>query len=55
MAFEPDLPRDGVGAELCLNGLEQVALEDRLVLPAMHLAAVDDLADIELVLEQIRE
>ena len=31
-APEPDLPGDGVGGELGLHGLEQVAVEDRLML-----------------------
>jgi len=54
-APEPDLPRDGVGGELGLHGLEQVAVENRLVLATMHLAPIDDLANVESVLEQVGE
>jgi hypothetical protein len=42
--FEPNLPGDGVASEFCLYGLEQVAREDGLVLPTMHLASIDDFA-----------
>src|SRR6266852_7111979 len=54
-ALQPDLPVDGVGGEFFLHHLEQGAIEDRRMLPAMHLAAVDHLADVEPVLEQIGE
>src|SRR5215211_3403463 len=54
-ALEPKLPCHGAGGELRLHGLKQVTLEDRLVLAAMHLAPIDHLADVEPVLEQIRE
>src|SRR5712692_918820 len=54
-ALQPDLPVDGVGGEFFLHGLEQGAIEDRLMLPAMDLAAIDHLADVEPVLEQIGE
>src|SRR5207244_3773184 len=54
-ALQPDLPVDGVGGEFLLHGLEQGAIEDRMVLPAMRLAAIDHLADVEPVLEQIAE
>jgi Tripartite tricarboxylate transporter family receptor len=46
-ALEPNLPFDGVGGELGLHGFEQVTVEDRLVFPAMQLAPIGDLADIE--------
>jgi hypothetical protein len=54
-ALQADLPPNGVGTQLCLNGLEQVAFKDRLVLPAIQLAVIDDLAEVESVLEQIGE
>jgi hypothetical protein len=50
-----DLPGDGVGGALGLHGLEQVAAEDRLMLAAMHLTPVGDLAEVEPVLEQMGE
>src|SRR6202040_2209505 len=52
-APEPDLSRDGVGGALGLHGLEHVAAEDRLMLAAMHLTPIGDLADVEPVLEQM--
>src|SRR5215211_4542898 len=54
-ALEPKLPCDGSGGKLGLYGCEQVTVEDRLVLAAMHLAPIDHLADVEPVLEQVRE
>ena len=38
-----------------LHGLEQLAVEDRLMLAAMHLTPVADLTDVEPVLEQMGE
>ena len=35
-ALEPDLSRDSVGGELGLHGLEQIAVEDRRMLPAVR-------------------
>jgi hypothetical protein len=52
-APEPDLPGDGVGGALGLHGLEQIAAEDRLMLAAMHLTPIRDLAEVEPVLEQM--
>jgi hypothetical protein len=46
-ALEPDLSRDGVGGKLGLHGLEQVAVEDRLMLTVIDFTPVDDLADVE--------
>src|SRR5215475_5742844 len=54
-ALEPHLPGDGVGGELGLHGFKQVTVKDRLMLPAMHLAPIGDLADVEPVLEQMGE
>ena len=54
-ASEPNMPGDGVGGALGLHGLEQVAAEGRLMLAAMHLTPIGDLADVELVLEQMGE
>src|ERR1700732_5343714 len=54
-ALESNLPVDGVGGELGLHGLEQSPIEDRLLLPAMDLAAIDHLADVKPVLEEIGE
>ena len=39
--------------EFFLHGLEQVAGEDRLMLAAIHLTPVIDLADVEPVLEEM--
>jgi hypothetical protein len=36
-ALKPDLPRDGVGGELSLDRLEQVAVENGLMLSPVHL------------------
>src|ERR1700730_3488098 len=52
-APEPELPGDRIGGAPGLNGFEQIAGEDRLMLAAMHLASIDDLADVEPVLEQM--
>src|ERR1700738_1281009 len=52
-APEPALPGDGVGGALGLHGLKQVAAEDRLMLAAMHLTPIGDLAEVERVLEQV--
>jgi hypothetical protein len=38
-----------------LHGLEHLAAEDRLVLAAMHLTPIGNLADVEPVLEQMGE
>jgi hypothetical protein len=51
-ASEPDLPGDGVSGPPVLHGLEQVAGEDRLMLPAMHRTPIGDLADVEPVLSR---
>jgi hypothetical protein len=50
---EPNLPGNGIGGALGLHGFEQLTGEDRLMLAAMHLASIDDLADVEPVLEQM--
>ena len=52
-APELDLPGDGVGGALGLHGLEQIAGEDRLMLAAMHLTPIGDLAEVEPVLEEM--
>src|SRR3984893_3306943 len=50
-APETDQPDDGVGGALGLHGLEHVAAEDRLMVAAMHLTPIRDLADVEPGLE----
>ena len=50
---EPELPGNDIGGAPGLHGFEQIAGEDRLMLAAMHLASIDDLADVEPVLEQM--
>jgi hypothetical protein len=52
-APEPELPGNDIGGAPGLHGFEQIAGEDRLMLAAMHLASIDDLADVEPVLEQM--
>jgi hypothetical protein len=52
-AIEPDLSRHGIGGELCLYGLEELAVNDRLVLALMHHTTVNHLADMEPLLEQM--
>src|ERR1700758_3753119 len=54
-ASQADLPINGVGGELCLHGLEHVVGQDRLMLAAIHLTPVMDLANVEPVLEQMGE
>src|SRR5229473_2834366 len=54
-ALESNLPVDGVGGKLGLHGLEQIPIEGRLLLAAMDLAAIDHLADVEPVLQEIGE
>jgi hypothetical protein len=41
-----------LAASLGLHGLEQVTVEDRLMLPKIQLAPIDDLADVEPVLSR---
>jgi hypothetical protein len=41
--------------ELGLDGFEQVAIEDRLMLSRAHVTAIEDLADVEAVVQQIGE
>src|SRR5262245_8656927 len=53
--FQPEVPGNDVGGEFFLHGLEQVAGEDRLMLAAIHLTPVIDLADVEPVLEEMSE
>ena len=38
-----------------LNGIEQIAIDDRLMFARMNLSPVDHVAGIEAVLEQVRE
>src|SRR5215211_3136815 len=54
-ATQPAAPRHRLGGKLALNRLKQRGLENGLMLTAVNLAPVDDLADIEAVLEQMRE
>src|SRR5262245_56658317 len=54
-ASQPGLPGNDVGGEFFLHGLEQVAGEDRLMLAAIYLPPIMDLADVEPVLEQMGE
>src|SRR5882672_3433739 len=53
--FCSDPPLDGVCGQLCLHGVEQGAIDDGLMLPAMNLATIDDFTDVEAVLEQVGE
>src|ERR1700730_9019965 len=52
-APEPELPGNDIGGAPGLHGFEQIAGEDRRMLAAMHLASIDDLADVDPVLEQM--
>jgi hypothetical protein len=49
------LSLDGAIGELGLYRLEQVPIDDRCMLAFVGLAAIDDLADIEAVLEEVGE
>src|SRR2546429_8416186 len=52
---QPAAPLPRLGRELSSYRLEQRGIENGLVLTVVNLATVDQLADIEAVLEQIRE
>src|SRR5437660_6798451 len=52
---QPAAPLQRLGRELSSYRLEQRGIENGLVLTVVNLATVDQLADIEAVLEQIRE
>src|SRR5207253_7263438 len=52
-AAQPTPPLARLGGKSGLRRLEQGPIKDRLVVAGMHLAAVDHLADVEAVLEQI--
>src|SRR5438034_11608934 len=54
-APEPAAPRHRLGRKLGLHRRKQRGIDNGLVLTAVNLAPVDDLADIEAVLEQISE
>src|SRR5215211_5200659 len=54
-AAQPATSLDRLRGKLGLHGLEQGTIEDRLVLATVNVTAVDHLADIEPVLEQMRE
>ena len=55
LAADPAAPLDGLRGELGLDGREQGGVEDRLMVAPERLAAIDHLADIKPVLEQMRE
>ena len=46
---------DGLLLKFGLHGLEQIEVQNGLMLSLMGLAAIDDLADIKSVLEQVGE
>jgi hypothetical protein len=48
-ASEPYLPGNRIAGELGLDGLEHVAVEDRLMLSGVNLAPVQDLAAVLLL------
>src|ERR1700733_579841 len=52
---KPDFAGNSVGGKPGLHRLEQVAVEDRLMLSRVNLGPVHDLADVEPVLEQMRQ
>src|SRR4029453_4314606 len=54
-AAQATAPRARLGRELGLHRLEQRGIENGLMLTAVNLAPVNHLADIEAVLEQMRE
>src|SRR5829696_8070798 len=54
-AAQPAASLDRLRGKLGLRGLEQGTIEDRLLLATVNVTAVDHLADIEPVLEQMRE
>src|SRR5439155_16572570 len=54
-APQPAAPRERLGRKLGLHRRKQPRIENGLVLAAVNLATVDQLAGIEAVLEQIRE
>ncbi len=54
-APQPAAPRHCLSSKLALHRVEQRGIENRLVLAAVNLASVNHLADIEAVLEQMRE
>src|SRR6266853_6480705 len=49
------MPFQGTFGQPGLDGVERGAVEDRLMLAGMDLATVDDVADVEAVLEEMRE
>src|SRR6266446_10479425 len=54
-AADPAAPLDGLRGEPGLDGGEQGGIEDRLMVSPERLAAIDHLADIEPVAQQMRE
>src|SRR6516162_796269 len=54
-AAQPTPPLHRLRRKSPLHGLEQLAIEDGRVVAPIHLAAVDDIADIEAVPKQIGE
>src|ERR1700674_4839117 len=52
---EPNFAGNRIGGKLGLDGLKQLAIEDRLMLSGVNPAAVHDLADVEPILEQMRQ
>src|SRR6266436_5526681 len=49
------MPFQGTFVQPGLDGVERGAVDDRLMLAGMDLATVDDVADVEAVLEEMRE
>src|SRR5215211_4938124 len=54
-ATQPAAPRHRLGGKLALHRRKQRGIENGLVFTAVNGATVDHLADIEAVLEQMRE
>ena len=46
-------PLDGSGGELYLHCLEHGGIEDRLVITAIGLAAIEDLSEVEAILQEM--
>jgi hypothetical protein len=52
---DADMPFPGILGQLGLDGFERGTIEDRLMLADVGLAPIDHLADVEAVLEEMRE
>jgi hypothetical protein len=52
--LQPKLPLDCIPIEFGLYGFKKLSIQDRLVLSSVDPAAINHLADIETILEQVR-